>query len=260
MEKLEIFKGQQLTFTTPSGVPVTIREQSAQDDDLLSALSGNVQDRILGNMNKFIAQIVQENGFNNKNHLTVEEVENLKLKDKHYILLKSRIHSIGEDLDFEHICQNEDCNHKYPVSINLTKTFDADLSRPLKEQETTEYTITPYPKGTDSHFEITLSSGLRLRLEYLTGKGEIFMLRAFENKNITGNTELLARNLSYWDGQEWKLLKSLNVFSKRDSIEIRKQLKGIDEQFNGGVATTCPKCGNEAFLPFTTLPDFFFPA
>lgn len=261
MEKLEIFKGQQLTFITPSGTQVTIREQSAEDDATLSTISGtSIKEVVISTMNRFIAGIVTDNNYNNKNHLTVEEVEGLKVRDKHYILLKSRIHSISDHLGFEYECINKNCRHKTDIEVDLVKTYDADLSRPLAEQETTEYTIKPYTHGNEAHFEGTLSSGKKIRMEYLTGRGEQFMLQAYENNVLSANTEYYARNLSYWNGAEWVILKSLNAFSKREAVELKGLVREHDTQFEAGVPIECPKCGRENFLPFISIPDFFFPA
>src|SRR5690554_3954972 len=251
MEKteLKLFQGTPLTFITPSGVSVTIREQSGEDDAILSRISSREQAEVINNMNTFVASIVTENGYNNKSYLTLDEAENLKLKDKHYIILKSRLHSIGSELEFDYTCQEESCNETFGVVEDLEQ-YDQDLDNPGKAEDLFKHVITPYPNGSSSTVEITLSSNRKIRFEYLTGKGEKYILNAFKKDNFSANTEVFARKLSIEDNGQWVELSSLNIFSKKETTEIRKAIKENDKQFNGGVEVKCPHCRTEAFLPF----------
>ena len=252
MEQLQVFKGRELRFTLPSGKEITIREQSAADDDIIT--SNNRNDNPLENLNRFIMAITTQ--FNGKNNITMDEVLGLGLRDKYFILLKTRIHSIGETLDFKYNCS---CGCESEWTENLLD-FDRDFSNPEDPNAGPKAPL-PYPQGANGFFEITLSSGKKFRMKYLDGYGENFVLRALKNNTLAKSMELFSREL-HWLPETGEPVKvsSLNAFSKKEGIELSKAVNNIDPQFLMGSEIICPNCQKEEFVSLIGIPDFFFPA
>ena len=98
MEKEEL-TGYNVTFTAPSGYEYTIREQNGADDDILSNPS---EASTLINISRFIAGIVIDTNSTTNRKLTVEQAHMMPSLDRYAILIKSRILSNGEDLEFEY--------------------------------------------------------------------------------------------------------------------------------------------------------------
>lgn len=250
MEKLEVFKGTELSFILPSNESITIREQSAADDDVLSAATRG--STVIDAINNFIMGIVTE--YKGKKGITQDDVLNMKLKDKHFILLKTRIHSIGSTVEFDHKCDS--CGQESHWEEDLAQ-YDADFSSPKETHG--EKAPKPYDVGSGPHFEITLSSGKKFRLYYLNGKGEKKILQAMKNGTLSKNVELFSRDIHIEVQGEWTPISSVNILSKREGVELSKAVAEKDTQFLLGADVVCPSCGHTEFLPFTTISDFFFP-
>lgn len=198
--------------------------------------------------------------------MTVADVLNLPLRDKHYILLKSRLHSMGGKMEFEYICQNKKCGKKESYEENL-EDYDQDLSVKASAEDLegkNENHITHYPmmKSKDDYktmYESTLTSGKRVRLNHLNGHAEKAVLAANKNKALTANTEYLVRGLEVLEQENWVKVSSMNIFSKRDAVEISKLVTQYDKQFTPMTELTCPHCEQSAVLPLLAIKDFFFP-
>jgi hypothetical protein len=256
-ETLQTYVGTPLTIFLPSGHTVTIREQNGDDDATLSMITkGKGRDQI-DNLNRFISSIIIQNGFTNKPFMTVDEVESLRLRDKYYILLKSRMHSLGEEVVFLNTCSDKDCKHEMECTEDL-KLFDADLEDYHPQPTDYKYAVKPYTDGgKDLTHEFDLASGKRVRFDYMTGKGEKKALEAYRN-DASKNTELYARNFAIKVGNDWQSLGSMAVFGPKDMAQIRKEVEKWDSQFILASEVTCPKCGNEMLIPMNGIQDFFF--
>ncbi len=257
----EFFTGHDLEdIQLPSGHIITIREQNADDDETLSQLDTDNREQTIKNLNKFIPKIIKKNTFNGGTYLTVDEVNNLKLKDKYYILLKTRLHSIGSNLKFKANCPNKQCKEgKDGIDFVEDLTiYDTDLSKFNEEVERYKYQITPCKSGKDTQREFVTSTGKRLRYTYMNIDAE---LKGMESKLLSDNTDLYLRNLEMYNPDEnaFMSLGSLNVFSKREKIEIRADIEKNDDQFMMLLELECPHCKREWQLPFLFLKDFFFP-
>lgn len=255
--QFELYQGRDLTFTSPSGHVFTIREQNGDDDETLTSIDGDKKEENIKNLNLFLSSIIRENTVNNKKHLTIDEVNELKLKDKYYILLKSRLHSIGNNLRFGARCPKKDCKHETIFKEDLTK-YDTDLSTYNPEAEKYKYQITPYPAGKDLTKTLTLSSGRKVRYTYLNVGAEYGISK---QDKISQNSELYARSLALYNPQtqQYETLGSFNVFSKKDMIELGKEIEDNDQQFMMFMELECQKCGFKWEVPFLYLKDFFFP-
>lgn len=258
---MEIYKGLEKTFKLPSGNSVTIREQNADDDEILSqietatALEASREEDIK-NLNQFIVQIVVFNQATGNRYITLKEVEAMKLRDKYYILLMSRIHSLGSDINFEWGCRNKACKHKFDVEDDLTR-FINPWDNTAEEPE-----FKPYPENAGDFHELTLASGKVVRFKYMTVQSELDVL-ALSKDTINRNTELYARELSLKTDEDpsgWLKLSNLAIFSKKEIGPIRNAINKVDSQAALIKEVDCPKCQSPNIVPYTSLKDFFFPA
>lgn len=256
-QELKFYQGQDLTFITPSGNEVTIREQNADDDEILSKVNPDKREETLSNLNNFLTSIVRENDYNGGKHLTLSEVKKLKLRDKYYILLKSRLHSVGDKLKFTAICPNKQCKTETNFSEDLTK-YDTDLSQFKEENKRYKYQVVPYQSKNEAKVEFVISTGKKIRYTYLTVEAEE---KLSKSETISENTDFYIRNLEIENPQtkEYQMLGSLSIFSKREIMEIGKHVQENDKQFEMFMEMECPKCGRKWEIPFLYLKDFFFP-
>lgn len=254
---LSIYEGTHLTFTLPSGKTATIREHAAIDDDTLTAgLSKYGGSVMVKNFNNYVAGILIE--LDGSKKITVGDVENLLLVDKHYIMLKSRIHSIGETMDILHSCQGKDCNTETEYEIDLS-VYDDDLSNPITNYtEDDELRIRP-KHISEPYFEIETPSKRKVRLDYLTGKGENYVLQQTKTGNLKASADILSRFPKVEVDGEWVEVKNVNVFSKKDIITLKKAVSDHDKQFSLTADVVCPHCGLEDTIPLILVKDFFFP-
>jgi hypothetical protein len=254
---LQLYVGKQLTFHAPSGHVFTIREQNADDDETISEIDPENKSESIKNLNTLLSKIIIDNSVNGKKYLTADEVELLKLKDKYYILLKTRLHSIGKDLKFVYKCPNKECKKEINFKEDLGK-YDTDLSKYDAEAPKYKYQITPYRNGKELFYDLTLSSGKKVRYFNFNVKEEFKLSKLTK---ISNNTELYARGIQLFNSSTglYETLGALNVFSKPDSIEINKHIEENDSQFEMFMEMKCPHCKHEWKSPFLYLKDFFFP-
>ena len=99
IEKLHELFGETITLTTPSGYKVVLRQQTGDDDDIISS-ANLAQDGT--SINKFVAGIVVDTDFNSNGRLTLEDILKMKLSDKYFILFSSRIFSLGQIINFNY--------------------------------------------------------------------------------------------------------------------------------------------------------------
>jgi phage FluMu protein Com len=253
----EFYRGNDLSFTAPSGHTFTIREQNGDDDEVLSLIHPENKEESIKNFNIFLSKIIKDNSVNGKKYLESDEVYKLKLRDKYYILFKSRLHSIGTELKFKVKCPNKKCGKESQFREDLTR-YDTDLSHFDDEAPRYKYQITPYLSGKDLTAEFVLSSGKKLKYTYMNVEAEWGMTKLDTYSN---NTDLYARDLSLYNPKSgnYEILGAYNLFSKRDMIEINGHIEDNDLQFMMFVELKCPKCKHEWEIPFLYSKSFFFP-
>lgn len=244
-----LFKEQ--TFLTPSGYSVTIREQNGEDDDIISRMK-DVGDNSA--LNKFLSGIITNCELSN-GRVTANDILKWKNKDKYYVLFKSRLFSIGNEITFDHECTS--CGKKTSYEESLTQ-YDRDFSKGEEGKTDFTFQVTPYPKGMETTAELTLSSGKVIKIDYLNGLGEKKLLE-FNKEEISKNTELLVRNIQWLNGEKFQKLENFRVLSTKDMSEIRKHLLTNDTQFEAVSELKCPFCNNKDHISLLTQPDFFFP-
>ena len=254
--------GNTLKVPMPSGFILTIREQNGEDDDVLSKVTDNNNTESLHN---FLAGIIIENSQLEKGkYTTANDIKKWKLKDKYYLALKSRLHSLGPDITFDNPCKAKGCTHKTSYEEDLSK-FDQDLSQPIKKRGDEGYDeglITTYPNKQETHRIITLASKKVIRYKYIDGIGENKVLEVSEDK-LTKNIELRARSIELQkqagSKEEWQKIENFKMFTAREMKEIRIDIKKNDGKFEMFSDLKCGKCNNVVTVPLIAFSNFFFP-
>jgi hypothetical protein len=254
MENLKEKYGNTKELLVPSGYKVIIREQNGDDDDLISNVALSESGT---SFNMFIASLVVWSELTGK-PLTMEDVLSMKLRDKYFVLMSSRVFSIGPILKFKYDWKDG----KPPVH------YEDDLRQYLwdyneeipgeREPRYFKYRIKPYPNGKDSLREFTLTSGKEVRYKYINGYGEKYLLE-LGNDMLTINAELKARELELKVDSKWYKVENFKPFTARDMQELRADVAINDERFDGLTDLENPSSGNTATIPLIGIQDFFFP-
>ena len=252
---MENILGKTSKFKTPSGFEITIREQTGEDDEVISKMKNNNDGSAI---NKFVASIIVECSLYPGKKLTANEILKWKVRDKYYTLFKSRMFSLGEELIYKHKCSNINCNKESDYEEDL-KPYDRDFSLPEQESKTDfKYQVIPYKNG-ELTAEFRLSSGKEIKYKYLSGLSEKKLLD-FNKEEISKNTELVVREIELLIGDKWQLIENFKVFSAREMSEIRKHIKENDLPFEAISECQCPFCSTIDQISLMAQPDFFFPA
>jgi hypothetical protein len=249
--------GKTTEFISPSGGRFVIREQNGDDDDLISnqyyAKNGN-------HLNHFIAAIVVETDTTPTGKLTAKDVLKMKIRDKYALLIKSRCFSLGPTISFEYDW-GSDNGGKVEYTDDLSK-YIFDYSNPefpmVGDEDYFEYRIRPYIDTDNPNREFELSSGKRVRYEYLNGESERYLLELPPIK-LTKNAELKARNIHQCINNEWHKVQSFAYFNGQDMKEIRDDVKLYDPETALITELENPKTGEIINYPIILAPDFFFP-
>jgi len=243
-------------FYVPSGIKAVIREQNGNDDEVITRTS-DVKAHLA--FNKFIQGILVE--WNGESNVKLQQVKEMRLRDKYYILLQSRIFSLGADFHFNWDWEGKGNPTEYAEDLNK---YTFDYSKPETfphtpdEEGYFQFLIPPY-KSQDKHHEFTTRSGKTLRFRYQDGLSEMYMMEATEETN-TQNTELYARGLEMkLDGNDtWIKVASFKNFSARDMREIRTQVKIHDPAAELITQIESDK-GEIQNIPLVMIGDFYFP-
>lgn len=252
----------QETSLLPSGLKVTYIEQNASHDSIISK-SGDVENG--DSFINFLAEIIVSTSESKEAKLSPLDVMRLKLSDKYYLLVCSRLFSLGSELVFKHICENDRCGkeNEYVEDLNnytWKKTKPEDIAGAIDPYE--KYRIKPYPNGLSTEREITTSSGRKFKYSYLTSMGEKSMLEV-PRDSININHELTSRNLSWWDETKGIFLpislQELQYISAKEVNEIRTDIGINDPQFMALSELKCPYCRKSQLVPLVSVNDFFYP-
>lgn len=246
----------------PSGNMVVIREQNGNDDDVLSSFGASDLDTAA--INRFIAGIILENTFSfskSKKRVSETEVLNMLLNDKYFILMVSRIFSLGEELEFAWDWKGDTGKIEYSESL---LPYVWDYKNPFPEEADEDYfrlRIPPYyGLSEDNLVYVTLASGKKVSYSCLDGNGENYLLKR-KPEERTANAPLKARRLSLWNPEDEKYLEvpNFSAFSPKDLSEIRKSVKENDPQFEGTTEIINPSTGETLSVPLVGITDFFYP-
>jgi len=235
----------------PSGVIVVIREATGSDDDIFSG--GTAKDYEL--LNRYLAAIIIEGP--EPGSMTAAKVAEFPLRDKYFILLASRIFSLSPTLIFQYTWGEGMVPIEYEIDL---EEYLWDYKEDFPLVGTPGYfdqRIPPYPSPFEEWIEIDLGER-RVRLNYLTGVGEAYMLELPEaQKSI--NKQLVARNLSLFENNSWHIVKNFMAFTSREMVTIRLKLQEVDPEVSGLVTITNPNTGEIENISLLGIVDFFFP-
>lgn len=241
-----------IEFIGPSGHSFTIREQNGEDENILS----NPSDvKNLMNLTKFISAIVVKTNFTKTGKLSIQDSLELPLLDRYCILIKSRIFSLGDTLEFTYRWDNKEV--EYEEDLNLF-VFDNYGENPSESELDSKPNAIPYYPLTESHGIIEqLSSGKVISYDILTGKGEQFIITLPESKR-TRNAELMARNLKLQVDGKFETVHNFSSFTVREMAEIRRIIKSNDPVFEGLTDIVNPETGEVIKYPIMASPTFFY--
>jgi hypothetical protein len=254
MDNLKEKFGNTKELLLPSGFKVIIREQNGDDDDLISSValaeSGT-------SFNMFIASITVWSELTNK-PMTMEDVMNLKLRDKYFILMSSRVFSIGPILKFKYDWKDGRPPVHYEDDL---RPYLWDFTKDMpKENEPGyfKYRVKVYPNGKETERTFTLSSNKEVKYKYINGHGEKYLLE-LGNDKLTINAELKARELELKIDGKWFKVENFKHFSARDMQELRADVSVNDERFDGLTDLVNPSNLETLTVPLIGIQDFFFP-
>ena len=245
-------------FIVPSGGEVEIREQNGADDD---ALSNPVAAKAGNNINDFLCRIVTKTDMTPSGKFDSESILDLKIRDKYVIMFMSRIHSLGPVVKFEFEWA---VGEKYKYAEDLSR-YIWDYSKKIEEfpwnEDDKDYDsqrIQPYPEGKKNTMQLTLKSGKHIRLDYMNGHSEHYLLNLKEDQR-TRNVELKVRNLSQQIEGEWHTVENFEFFKPSDMMQLRGLVNKLDPEFNSYSELTHPKTEEVFNYPIVGSPSFFYP-
>jgi len=264
LEKLKEVHGDVLSLITPSGYQVTIRQQTGEDDDILSSAEG-VMDGT--SSNKFIQGIVVHTDITENGKFNLDTARNIKLCDKYFIMVASRIFSIGQTLKFTY----EWLEKKKGVSSKLPVEYEEDLglyiwdygdeNKPfpkLGDEDYFQHRIKPHKFGKDTSREFKLGSGKALKYSFMNGHGERWLMDLPEERQSV-NAELLARNLELKIKDEWVKVQNFKSFTPIDMREIRNEIIENDTIVSLITELQHPETKEIFEFPIVGSADFFYP-
>lgn len=248
-----VYEGQTHTVYLPDGAIAKIRETNGDDDAVLSS-AADMDDN--SHIHKFLAGITIE--LDGQTSLSYLDIEKWKNNNKYYLLLKQRIINHGKEFLFKANCANLKCGKESEYEEDLS-TIDADLSKEsIPVDPNNPNRVWTYPKGKEDVIEFTIPSGKKFQFNMLSSAGES-ILRSIANTDLNKNTELVIRELKYWDGKAWTLLTFSKGIPSKEMAQIRAYIMKYDQQFNPIVQFNCPFCNTPHAKNMFGIPAFLFP-
>jgi hypothetical protein len=241
----------------PDLTTVTIREQNGADDEILSKMKNS---RDNSAVEKFLANIIVSVNPETDKPWTYKEIAAWRSNKINYLVLCSRIFSLGETITFKFRCP--ECGYTDPREFeedltNYTSKFDN-----LKPVSEFPYVILPFvDKPGVLQRTLELASGKKIRYKFRTGLADRKSLEIPEEE-VSLNTLLAIRELELETSPgKWLKLQNYEVFTSRDMKEIREDIKIHDPIFNVISEITCTNrtCKKLTKVNMMEQPDFFFP-
>lgn len=249
--------GRTAEIMTPSGRVFIIREQNGNDDDVLS---NPVTGADLTNIDNFLTGIILNEIIDgNRVPVNFNTVVNLPNNDRYFLLIKSRIHSIGNLIKFD-FTFDDDVTGSYEEDLE-NYLHDYTLPFPQKgEPGYFEYKIPPYPENANSEtrFYHKTKSGKEVRFGIMTRQGEKILL-ALSSEQRTKNAEHKARNLEIKVEDNWTKVDNFSIFSKMDMVEINKAVIDIDPIYQFVSEIKHPNNGQIMYYNLIASTSFFYP-
>lgn len=245
-----LFLGQETTIVLPSGRSVITREPNGNDDDLLSNNSGEIPGSI-----RYLASLLVKD-ISTGEKPTVEDIMSWGTMDVNYALFKIRRIHQGDDIEFEHECENTKCNFVTKFEENLAP-LDGNLGD-KNYRPSSVYQVPRYPAGTQPEIEMTTSTGRGIKFNILNHHGEKIFASMTEESRMLTNAPLLVRNLRTFHKDKWVEVKSFQALSSREMKEIRQKVEEVDGSWAPISKIVCPKCGRKDAVNLMLQPNFFY--
>jgi len=257
-ETLELVYGDVRELLLPSGFTVRIREQNGNDDDILS---NKATSRDLTNINIFLASLIiwTDLPFAVNNRITAEQVKNMLLRDKYFIIFASRQHSVGDDVSFEYDWGKEN-GGKFKYTEHLSN-YVKDFTKPIPkegEEGYFPYTIKPYDVDEPYKKLETIIGSKKLRFNLMDGHSEQYLLGLTIEQN-TLNAEIKSRNLEILINESWHKVDNFQSFTKKEMASLRNYIYKLDPEFQGLTDLENPQTHQKISYPLIAAPDFFYP-
>jgi hypothetical protein len=163
----------------------------------------------------------------------------LKTGDRNYLLLRMRMQSYGEEMDFNHKCP--ECKKTAGYQVNLQDMLDSG-----------ELKIYPYRK--DVPIELEIRGGIAV-IDYSDGHRER-LVAAQKDIDIMTVSLMACRT---FNGEKPTRETFTNLFS-RDLAKIREVFLDLRGGLDLQIELECLECGNTYSVSLASIPDFFFPA
>jgi len=231
-----------IKFFTPSLLEVEIRETNGADDDILSSVEDPVE-----MLNRYLASLVLS--INGNTMVKGSDIKNLRLRDKYFILIKSRIFSLGEILYFKQEWGNGASPEEF--AIDLRSFVWDDPQEPMGPD-----CIKPYPNM--EMMSKTLDSGKQVRMKFMDGNGESMLMKKSPQAR-TINMQLLARGLQVFQDGDWVDVTNFTPFTSREMAQIRSLYEELDPAVEGLIELVNPATLQPHYISLLEIKDFFFP-
>jgi len=230
----------------PHHLTVTIRERNGEDESILSRMEDFTSGIAIP---KFLSSILVEP------KLTPQEIQAWPVRSKWYLMYKERMWQYSSLVSWDQSFDYRGQVFSVPYEEDI-QWFDRDLKNGQEVEK--EGQIIAYPKDS-KHIIHTTASGKVVRMNYLTGEAEQFLLESKTMDNLDINDRLRIRNFELQDNKgTWHKVDRFNMFTGRDMQEIRKYLEGADPDFNLNVSVKNPKTGDVTQVTLMQILSFFF--
>lgn len=246
-----------IELVTPSGYNVTIRQQTGDDDDIATSAQFISKNE---NVNRFVQAVILSSEMSGGAKPTLEEILDMKLRDKYFIVIASRIFSLGPILKFEYewpdhlVAEYEEDLRDYLWDYSIPNSEFPKPGDPLYSSER----LKPHAKGIDKDMEFTISTGKIFKFTFINGHGENYLM-GLPIDQLSKNAELKARDLRYQVDGNWVKVQSFKTFTAREMVEIRKNVFDVDEVIEILTEIPHPKTGETIQYPVIGNSDFLFP-
>ena len=249
--------GEVKELISPSGFTFIIREQNGNDDDVLSKGSG-VMDGT--SANRFVQGIVVYTDMTETGKLSLQDVEQMKVCDKYFLMIASRIFSIGQIVKFEYIWNDlkKPIGYEEDLSLYIWEYGKSDFPFDPDSEDYFPYRIKPHKYGRETSLEHVLSSGKKIKFDFMNGTGEKYLMKLPEQE-VSKNQELIARNLQQYVNNQWVKVSNFGNFNATDMREIRNCVFENDPILEIYSELEHPISGEKVNHPIIATPDFFFP-
>lgn len=275
-------------FVLPSGVPCTCTELYGEHYDILTSKKykgSNELEFILSLVVSVGSKVLKKNA---EHHAENKKfIQSLRAIDKEHILATVRQASMDYEKEFEFIYKWQDSNavkHEEALKVTLNDSDsqvtenhiqklieiygpeDEQFYRDLNKDGT--FCTTPcinraseYSDLSKSYEVVLPKTGKTVRVEYLTGRGELFISN-LKKDSLSVNSVISARFPKYQDGDKWVNLR-LSDLPMKDLSILRAEIKKHEGSVDMELTFDNPDSDSEERTITKNLlrePSFFFPS